>query len=103
MHESQSRLWENMVGRGRAFCTVLAPRISELAGGELAGIDADRLYRAINRVKPTYIRVEADEATYGLHIILRFELEQDLIEGVCRSPISPRRGTRASRSTSASR
>jgi carboxypeptidase Taq len=81
MHESQSRLWENMVGRGRAFCTVLAPRIGELAGGELAGIDADRLYRAINRVKPTYIRVEADEATYGLHIILRFELEQELIEG----------------------
>ena len=81
MHESQSRLWENMVGRGRAFCTVLAPRISELAGGDLAGIDADRLYRAINRVKPTYIRVEADEATYGLHIILRFELEQELIEG----------------------
>jgi carboxypeptidase Taq len=81
MHESQSRLWENMVGRGRAFCTVLAPRVSELAGGDLAGIDADRLYRAINRVKPTYIRVEADEATYGLHIILRFELEQELVEG----------------------
>lgn len=81
MHESQSRLWENMVGRGRPFCTVLAPRVSELAGGELAGIDADRLYRAINRVKPTFIRVEADEATYGLHIILRFELEQELIEG----------------------
>jgi carboxypeptidase Taq len=81
VHESQSRLWENMVGRGRAFCNVLAPRISELAGGDLAGIDADRLYRAINRVKPTYIRVEADEATYALHIILRFELEQELIEG----------------------
>lgn len=81
LHESQSRLWENMVGRGRAFCTVLAPRVSELAGGELAAIDADGLFRAINRVKPTYIRVEADEATYGLHIILRFELEQDLIEG----------------------
>jgi carboxypeptidase Taq len=81
VHESQSRLWENMVGRGRAFCTVLAPRLGELAGGDLAGIDADRLYRAINRVKPTYIRVEADEATYGLHVILRFELEQDLIEG----------------------
>ena len=81
VHESQSRLWENMVGRGRPFCTVLAPRVREHAGGELARIDADRLYRAINRVKPTYIRVEADEATYGLHIILRFELEQDLIDG----------------------
>ncbi|HEY2825846.1 MAG TPA: carboxypeptidase M32, partial [Gemmatimonadales bacterium] len=81
MHESQSRLWENMVGRGRAFCTVLAPRIAALAGGELSDLDADRLYRAVNRVKPSYIRVEADEATYALHIILRFELEQGLIKG----------------------
>jgi len=81
MHESQSRLWENMVGRGRAFCAVLAPRIAELAGGELGDIDPDRLYRAVNRVKPTFIRVEADEATYALHIILRFELEQELIDG----------------------
>src|SRR6202012_3789504 len=81
MHESQSRLWENMVGRGRAFCTVLAPRIAALAGGELSDLDADRLYRAVNRVTPSYIRVEADEATYALHIILRFELEQRLIDG----------------------
>jgi carboxypeptidase Taq len=81
MHESQSRLWENMVGRGRAFCTVLAPRIAARAGGELADLDADRLYRTVNRVKPSHIRVEADEATYALHIILRFELEQGLIDG----------------------
>jgi carboxypeptidase Taq len=81
MHESQSRMWENMVGRGRPFCSLLAPRIGELAGGELAGIDPQRLYCAINRVKPTFIRVEADEATYALHIILRFELEQQLIDG----------------------
>jgi carboxypeptidase Taq len=81
MHESQSRLWENMVGRGRSFCTVLAPRIAALAGGELSDLDAGRLYRAVNRVKPSYIRVEADEATYALHIILRFELEQELIDG----------------------
>jgi carboxypeptidase Taq len=81
MHESQSRLWENMVGRGRSFSAVLAPRIAALGGGELAGLDAGVLYRAVNRVKPTFIRVEADEATYALHIILRFELEQELIEG----------------------
>ena len=81
IHESQSRLWENMVGRSRAFSAVLAPRLAQCAGGELANIDPERLYRAINRVKPSYIRVEADEATYGLHIILRFELEQELIEG----------------------
>ena len=81
MHESQSRLWENMVGRGRSFSAVLAPRIAGLAGGELADLDAGVLYRAVNRVKPTFIRVEADEATYALHIILRFELEQELVEG----------------------
>jgi carboxypeptidase Taq len=81
MHESQSRMWENMVGRGRPFCGLLAPRIAELAGGELAGIDAHGLYAAVNRVKPTFIRVEADEATYALHVILRFELEQQLIDG----------------------
>jgi carboxypeptidase Taq len=81
LHESQSRLWENMVGRSRAFSGVLAPRVAELFGGSLAQLDADSLYRAVNRVEPTFIRVEADEATYGLHIVLRFELEQELIEG----------------------
>jgi len=81
LHESQSRMWENMVGRGRPFCGVLAPRIAELFGGPLEGLDPDTLYRAVNRVKPSYIRVEADEATYGLHIVLRFELEQALIDG----------------------
>jgi carboxypeptidase Taq len=78
LHESQSRMWENMVGRSRQFCGVLAPRVSEIFGQKL---DADTLYRAVNRVAPSLIRVEADEATYGLHIIMRFELEQDLIEG----------------------
>jgi carboxypeptidase Taq len=81
LHESQSRMWENMVGRGRPFSGVLAPRIAELFGGQLAGLDADTFYRAVNRVSPSFIRVEADEATYGLHVILRFELEQDLVEG----------------------
>ncbi|MDQ6777559.1 MAG: carboxypeptidase M32, partial [Actinomycetota bacterium] len=82
LHESQSRMWENMVGRGRPFCGVLAPRIAELFfGGRHERIDADVLYRAVNRVEPSCIRVEADEATYGLHIVLRFELEQELIEG----------------------
>jgi carboxypeptidase Taq len=81
MHESQSRLWENMVGRGRSFSAVLAPRVAALAGGEFGDLDAGSLYRAVNRVKPSFIRVEADEATYALHIILRFELEQALIDG----------------------
>jgi carboxypeptidase Taq len=81
LHESQSRLWENMVGRGKPFCGVLAPRIAELHGGQSATLDQDTLYRAVNRVEPSYIRVEADEATYGLHIVLRFELEKALIDG----------------------
>ena len=82
LHESQSRMWENMVGRSRAFAGVLAPRIAALFGdgvGECA--EPATLFRAVNRVKPSFIRVEADEATYSLHIILRFELEQALIEG----------------------
>jgi carboxypeptidase Taq len=81
LHESQSRLWENIVGRSREFATVLAPRIAQLLGGSVARLEPDTLYRAVNRVHPSYIRVEADEATYGLHIVLRFELEQELIEG----------------------
>jgi carboxypeptidase Taq len=70
-----------MVGRGRPFCGVLAPRIAELFGGHVTDLDGETLYRAVNRVAPSLIRVEADEVTYGLHIVLRFELEQELIEG----------------------
>jgi len=78
IHESQSRLWENMVGRGRAFADVLAPLVVDAFGlGELEPV---ALFRAVNRTHPSLIRVEADELTYGLHIILRFELERDLIE-----------------------
>jgi carboxypeptidase Taq len=81
LHESQSRMWENMVGRGRAFSGVLAPRVAAQFGGAVDRLDADTLYRAVNRAQPSFIRVEADEATYGLHIVLRFEIEQELIEG----------------------
>lgn len=81
VHESQSRLWENMVGRGRPFSAVLAPLVATQLGGALHCIGADELHRAVNRVRSSFIRVEADEATYGLHIVLRFELEQQLIEG----------------------
>jgi carboxypeptidase Taq len=81
MHESQSRLWENMVGRGRPFCGVLAPLVAQHLGAALTGLDPDLLYPAVNRIKPSYIRVESDEVTYALHIVLRFELEQQLIDG----------------------
>jgi carboxypeptidase Taq len=78
VHESQSRSWENMVGRGASYSHVLAARVNRLFGSD---VTPDVLYRAVNKVQPSYIRVEADEATYGLHIVLRFELEQELIEG----------------------
>jgi carboxypeptidase Taq len=81
VHESQSRLWENMVGRGQAFSHVLAPLVAKTLGGRLADVSPDALFRAVNRTHPSLIRVEADELTYGLHIILRFEMEQELIEG----------------------
>jgi carboxypeptidase Taq len=81
LHESQSRLWENLVGRSRAFAEVLAPLVSESLFGERGALEPERLFRAVNRVAPSFIRVEADEVTYGLHIVLRFELEQELIEG----------------------
>lgn len=77
VHESQSRLWENMVGRGEPFSPVLAPLVSKAFGTE---VSAETLFRSVNRSHPSLIRVEADEVTYGLHIILRFELEQELIE-----------------------
>ena len=81
LHESQSRLWENMVGRSRPFCGVLAPRISQTFAASIGALDADTLFRAVNKVTPSLIRVEADELTYNLHIIVRFELEQELVEG----------------------
>ncbi len=81
VHESQSRLWENLVGRSRAFSDYLLPQLSEAFPGALVGRNVDEFYRAINRVTPSFIRVEADEVTYNLHILLRFELECELLTG----------------------
>jgi carboxypeptidase Taq len=78
MHESQSRMWENLVGRSQPFWRHFFPRLQELFP-TLAGDDVDSWYREVNRVEPSLIRVEADEATYNLHIILRFELEQAML------------------------
>jgi carboxypeptidase Taq len=72
LHESQSLLWENFVGRGRPFCGWFA---------DLLGVDAEALYRQANRVERSLIRVDADPVTYSLHIIFRFELERDLVGG----------------------
>jgi carboxypeptidase Taq len=81
IHESQSRLWENVVARGRPFTGYLHGELRRAFPERFATVDADALYRAVNRVQPSLIRVEADEATYGLHIILRFELEREMIAG----------------------
>lgn len=79
IHESQSRMWENIVGRSRDFWTYFYPKLMEKFSDGLAGVSMENFYRAINKVKPSLIRVEADEATYNLHIMLRFELERDLM------------------------
>jgi carboxypeptidase Taq len=80
IHESQSRLWENQVGRGRTFWDHFYPR-AQKEFPALRDVPADDFYFAINDVRPSFIRVEADEATYNLHILLRFELEQALVSG----------------------
>jgi carboxypeptidase Taq len=81
IHESQSRLWENQVGRNRPFWDHFYPRLKQAFPNTLDDVTADEFYFAANEVKASYIRVEADEATYNLHIVLRFELELDLMSG----------------------
>jgi carboxypeptidase Taq len=81
IHESQSRLWENQVGRGRAFWEHFFPRLKQTFPSALPGVSLDAFHFAINDVRPSLIRVEADEATYNLHIALRFELELALLSG----------------------
>jgi carboxypeptidase Taq len=81
LHESQSRLWENVVGRSLPFWRWFYPRVQQTFPDMLADVPLEAFHRAINRVRPTLIRVDADETTYGLHIILRFGLEQELLSG----------------------
>ncbi|MEM1165890.1 MAG: carboxypeptidase M32 [Planctomycetota bacterium] len=81
IHESQSRLWENQVGRSRAFITWLKPRLDEMLGGAVAAASVDELTRVMNVAEPGFIRVESDELTYNLHIMLRFDFERAMIEG----------------------
>jgi carboxypeptidase Taq len=80
MHESQSRTWENLVGRSRAFWHCFHGLVAQVFPERLEGIDPDHFYRAVNKVRPSLVRVEADELTYDLHVLLRFELEVDLFE-----------------------
>jgi carboxypeptidase Taq len=79
IHESQSRMWENLVGRSRAFWEHFFPQVQAAFGATLADVRLDDFYFAINDVQPSLIRTESDEATYNLHILVRFELEQALL------------------------
>ncbi|MEK7100065.1 MAG: carboxypeptidase M32, partial [Patescibacteria group bacterium] len=80
IHESQSRLWENMVGRSHSFWKQWYPKLQKAFPKSFTA-PLDTFYRSLNKVEPTLIRVDADEVTYNLHIIIRFELEKALIEG----------------------
>jgi len=81
LHESQSRLWENIVGRSLPFWRWFYPRLQGTFPGPLGAVSLEDFHRAVNRVRRTFIRVDADETSYGLHVILRFELEQELLTG----------------------
>jgi carboxypeptidase Taq len=79
-HESQSRMWENWVGRGRPYLEWLHPRLRESFPEQFGAVDPEVLYRAANKIEPSLIRMEADQLTYDLHIVMRFELELEIFE-----------------------
>ncbi len=81
IHESQSRMWENLIGRSHAFWVHYLPALQKTFPEQLKSVSVDKFYQAINRVRPSFIRVEADEVTYNLHIVIRYEIERDIIEG----------------------
>lgn len=81
IHESQSRMWENLVGRSLPFWRWAFPRLQETFPKRLEKVSLETFYQAINKVSPSFIRVEADEVTYNLHVMVRFELELSLLEG----------------------
>jgi carboxypeptidase Taq len=81
VHESQSRLWENVVGRGRGFWQHFYPALQDAFPAIFGNVEPDTFYRAINKVERSLIRTDADEVTYNLHVMMRFDLELDLLEG----------------------
>ena len=81
IHESQSRFYENIIGRSRAFCELIFPKMQEIFPQQLAGITAEDFYRAVNKAEPSLIRTEADELTYSMHVMIRYEVEKKLING----------------------
>ena len=81
IHESQSRFMENYVGRSRAFIELILPKMQALFPEQLAGITVEQMYRAVNKAEPSLIRTEADELTYALHILVRYEIEKEFFAG----------------------
>ncbi len=81
IHESQSRMWENFVGRGRPFVEWLLPQVKKTYGKGFAKVKPAAMYAAVNTCTPSFIRVEADEATYNMHVMIRFELERAVLRG----------------------
>ena len=81
IHESQSRFYENIIGRSRAFCSVLLPWLKEHLPAQLEDVTEEQFYRMVNRSRPSLIRTEADELTYCLHIMVRYELEKQMFAG----------------------
>ena len=89
IHESQSRMWENVVGRSLPFCEWLLPLLNKYFPDSFASVTPEQLYHALNKVEPSHIRTEADEVTYNLHIILRFEMETALLSGLIKPKDAP--------------
>ena len=81
VHESQSRFYENLIGRSRAFVGAIYPKVQEFFPEQLGNVSTEQFYRAINKVEPSLIRTEADELTYCLHVMVRYEIEKKLIDG----------------------
>ncbi len=81
IHESQSRFYENLIGRSEAFIHAIFPKVKELFPEQMQDVDAAMFYRAVNKVQPSLIRTEADELTYALHVMVRYELEKKLVDG----------------------
>ena len=81
MHESQSRFYENIIGRSAEFIGHIFPKVCELFPEQLADVDAEKFHRAVNKVQPSLIRIQADELTYSMHIMVRYEIEKQLIGG----------------------
>ena len=80
MHESQSRFYENILGRSKSFCRFLFPKLQEIFPEQMQGHDWEEFYRAVNKAQPSLIRTEADELTYCLHVMVRYELEKRVME-----------------------